>query len=88
MWTPLLICLAAPGSYSAVSKDPQSQICLQTPISGFVGSVEAKRKMRSYKMGCDCGKRKETPAEKAACQQSAQLEAPDQVCKFEEQTET
>ena len=44
--------------------------------------------MLSYKMGCDCGKRKETPAEKAACQQSAQLEAPDQVCKFEEQTET
>ena len=34
-------------------------------------------------MGCDCGKHKETPAEKAACQESAQLEAPDQVYKFE-----
>ena len=34
-------------------------------------------------MGCDCGKHKETPAEKAACQKSAQLEAPDQVYKFE-----
>ena len=82
MWTLLLICLAAPGL-----KDPQSQICLQTPISGFVGSVEAKRKMRSYKMGCDCGKRKETPAEKAACQQSAQLEAPDQVCSLKTRPE-
>ena len=35
--------------------------------------------MRSYDMGCDCGKQKETLAEKTACQKSAQLEAPDQV---------
>ena len=35
--------------------------------------------MRSYDMGCDCGKQKETIAEKTACQKSAQLEAPDQV---------
>ena len=41
--------------------------------------------MQSYDMGCDCGKRKETPAEKAECQESAQLEAPDQVqYKFDE----
>ena len=38
-------------------------------------------------MGCDCGKRKETPAEKAACQQSAQLEAPDQVCSLKNRPE-
>ena len=30
-------------------------------------------------MGCDCGKRVETPAEKAECEKSAELEAPDQV---------
>ena len=35
--------------------------------------------MRSYDMGCDCGKQKETLAEKTACQKSAMLEAPDQV---------
>ena len=35
-------------------------------------------------MGCDCGKRVETPAEKAECEKSAELEAPDQV--YEEQT--
>ena len=35
--------------------------------------------MRSYDMGCDCGKQKETLAEKTACQKSALLEAPDQV---------
>ena len=31
--------------------------------------------MRSYDMGCDCGK----PPEKAECEKSAELEAPDQV---------
>ena len=35
-------------------------------------------------MGCDCGKRVETPAEKAECEKSAELEAPDQV--YEEKT--
>ena len=40
--------------------------------------------MQSYEMGCDCGKRKETPAEKAECQESAQLEAPDQVYKCDD----
>ena len=34
-------------------------------------------------MGCDCGLREETEAEKAACAKSAQLEAPDQVYKFD-----
>ena len=37
-------------------------------------------------MGCDCGKRVETPAEKAECEKSAELEAPDQV--YEEQPVT
>ena len=36
-------------------------------------------------MGCDCGKRKETAAEKAECDQSAQLEAPDQVYNFDKE---
>ena len=40
--------------------------------------------MRSYDMGCDCGQHKETPAEKAACQKSAMLEAPDQVYKLDD----
>ena len=35
-------------------------------------------------MGCDCGKQKETPAEKNECQKSAQLEAPDQVYSFKD----
>ena len=36
-------------------------------------------------MGCDCGKQKETPAEKNECQKSAQLEAPDQVYSFKDE---
>ena len=40
--------------------------------------------MRSYDMGCDCGKDQDmTPAEKAECEKSAKLEAPDQVYKFD-----
>ena len=39
--------------------------------------------MRSYDMGCDCGKRRVTDTEKEKCEESAQLEAPDQVCKFD-----
>ena len=39
--------------------------------------------MRNYDMGCDCGKREETKAEKAECKKSAELEAPDQVFKFD-----
>ena len=35
--------------------------------------------MRSYDMGCDCGKRPESESERRDCQQSAMLEAPDQV---------
>ena len=34
-------------------------------------------------MGCDCGKRRVTDTEKEKCKESAQLEAPDQVCKFD-----
>ena len=35
-------------------------------------------------MGCDCGIRVETEAEKKECQKSAELEAPDQVCMCEQ----
>ena len=35
-------------------------------------------------MGCDCGKREETAAEKEQCEKSAELEAPDQVFKCDE----
>ena len=35
--------------------------------------------MRSYDMGCDCGKRPVSKSEIRDCQQSAMLEAPDQV---------
>ena len=38
--------------------------------------------MRSYDMGCDCGKRNVTKEEKRNCKESAMLEAPDQVLKF------
>ena len=34
-------------------------------------------------MGCDCGIRVETEAEKKVCEKSAELEAPDQVCMFD-----
>ena len=44
-----------------------------------MGGKKAKRRTYNYDMGCDCGKRKETQAEKKACMQSAMLEAPDQV---------
>ena len=57
--------------------------CDWTPISSLEGSLGAKRKMRSYDMGCDCGKRRVTDTEKEKCKESAQLEAPDQVCKFD-----
>ena len=66
--------------FQKIPKAPEKlSSCPQTPISGLVGSLGARRKRRIYDMGCDCGKRKETPAEKAACQESARLEAPDQV---------
>ena len=35
-------------------------------------------------MGCDCGIRVETEAEKKECEKSAELEAPDQVCMCEQ----
>lgn len=71
MWRLLLIYLGAPGSVSAFPK--------WSSDANLVGSLGAKRKMQSFNMGCDCGKQKETAAEKAACEESAILEAPDQV---------
>ena len=46
----------------------------------------AKKKMRSYDMGCDCGQRKVSYAEKRDCDESAKLEDQDQnqVFKFKE----
>ena len=45
-------------------------------ILSFPGFLGAER---SYEMGCDCGRRKETKAERDACKRSAELEHPDQV---------
>ena len=76
---------AAPVSHSPPwTRLPLEHFILVTLISlvffpWFLGSLGSKKKMRSYDMGCDCGKQKETLAEKTACQKSALLEAPDQV---------
>ena len=80
--------MSAKGEIYTANKNftlPPAVTALTNSTSGlvffpwFLGSLGSKKKMRSYDMGCDCGKQKETLAEKTACQKSALLEAPDQV---------
>ena len=44
-----------------------------------MGGKKKKKRNYNYDMGCDCGKLKETQAEKEACLQSSMLEAPDGI---------
>ena len=43
------------------------------------GKKKKKKRNYNYDMGCDCGKLKETQAEKEACLQSSMLKAPDGI---------
>ena len=84
MWPLILILLLESGCFSRHFKNIPLVFSLKLGLANrghliLLGTLGQKKKMRSYDMGCDCGKRPESESERRDCQQSAMLEAPDQV---------